>query len=451
VRRRASLALLGALLGVLSAAAWAPTGAAAADSPSDKLRHVFVLVQEGHTFDNYFGKFPGVDGLDPRAASLHHITGRPAAPSADVASAVASYDGGRMDGFSQAQEKRGHQPDVGMAYYDGTDLASYWDLASRYTLMDHFFSAAMGGSLQNHLLLLTGQSPPANQLSKGGVYVMPTIFDRLDPAGVSWRVYVRHYDPRLTYNRVGGAASVVTEDVRVPLLNMPSIVDRPSRFARLVDQSQLFNDVRSEERAPEVAYVFPGGDSERAPSLVSQGQDQMTAVVGAIMQSPIWSSSAIVLTWSDWGGYYDHVLPPRVGETTDGFRVPALVISPFARPGFVDHTPGDLTSVLSFIERLHGVAPLTARDAAASDLMSAFDFSRSPSGTPVPPRSALRTAKALPVGAVVALYGGATGLAIVLILLAGFGADRRARALVRRLGSAASAAPGRLLRRGRLP
>jgi phospholipase C len=425
--------LAGLLLMAAEAQALSAGAHAASDlAPSAKLRHVFVIVQEGHTFDNYFGSYPGADGIDPgkgAASGLYHIAQHPAPVASDVAAARAAFDGGKMDGFAAAQQSQNKDPAAGLGYYDSSDLAAYWQLASRYALMDQFFSSAMGGSLQNHLFLLTGQSVKTNQASEG-VYRMPTIFDRLDGGGVSWKVYVRHYDPRLTYHRLQSAARVVPQDVRVPLLNMPAIVDNPARLSRLVNQAELFDDLRADQSAPQVSYIFPGGNSERAPGVISQGQAHVAAMVSAIMQSPVWSSSAGVLTWSDWGGYFDHVVPPRVDDQGYGFRVPALLISPFARHGFVDHTTGDLTSILKFIERLHGLAPLTPRDAAASDLMSAFDFTQTAQAPAPQPSARLATGRGLALTTVVAFYLLAVTLAATMILAAALGGWRRTVDLV---------------------
>jgi phospholipase C len=363
----------------------APAAATVAEGTalSAVVKHLFVIVQEGHTFDSYCATFPGADGAHPNtvqvpadpgqagaAVALHHTTGRPEALSADVTSARIALDGGRMDGFALAQSRTGKDPAAGITFYDGSDLAFYWDLARRYVLMDRFFSSALGGSLANHLYLFSAHSVPGADPASGG-YQLPTIFDRLDGAGVSWKVYTRDYDPRLTYH-VPGAESTA-QDIRLPLLDMPAIVDRPQRFARLVDRRDLFQDLLSLRTTPAVSYVLPDGDSERPPSSVSMGQGRVQDIVRAIMRSPAWASSAVILTWSDWGGYYDHVAPPRVDSHGDGFRVPALIVSPFARTGVVDHAITDSTSILRLIEELHHVSPLTSRDATAGELLSAFD------------------------------------------------------------------------------
>jgi phospholipase C len=406
----------------------APAAAAGPDAAlSSRIQHMFVIVQEGHTFDSYFATYPGADGADPNLASvpanplvpgsplvpLLHLEGRAVALAADLSSARTALHGGRMDGFAQAQSARARDPAQSLGYYDGSDLPTYWGMAKRFVLMDRFFSSALGGSLTNHLYLFTGQTVDSGQLRQPGVYRMTSIFDRLDAAAVGWKVYTRNYDPTLTYHQPGAAAS--PEAVRLPLLAMPAIVDQPQRFARLVDHRQLFQDLLSESSVPAVSYVLPGGDSERAGSPIELGQRHVADTIQAIMRSSAWARSAIVLTWSDWGGYYDHVPPPRVDTTGYGFRVPALVISPFARAGVVDHTTADFTSILALIERLHGLAPLGPRDAAAADLTSALDLSRAapdPRAGGVPPASRDVNARVL------AIYLLALGLALAVIIAA---------------------------------
>ena len=415
----------------------APT---APNPASTKIKHVFVIVEEGHSFDNYFGTFKGADGINPlkvqipanpksvatQTLGLHEIgAGGATAVNADYTAARVAFDGGRMDGFAAAQSLDGKSPAAGLGYYSPQQLDSYWQLAKSYTLMDQFYSSALGGSIDNHLYLVAGQAVPADQLKSPGGYTIPTIFDRLDRAGLAWRAYVRHYDPTLTYHRIGGVASFIPQVVRVPMMNMPAIVDNPSRFANLTDQSNLFRDLRSDTTTPAVSYIYPSGDSERAPDPVTLGEQRVTSIISAIQRSPAWSSSAIFLTWSDWGGYYDHVRPPQVDSHGYGFRVPTVVISPFAQQGFVDHTPSDFSSILKFIETTYGLAPLTSRDTKASGLMEAFDFTRQPYAPAIVDTKVGTVWRGIPVLVVVLFYGSSVALAIGLVLVAAFVRRRR--------------------------
>jgi len=338
-----------------------------AGGAASKIKHVFVIVQEGHTFDSYFGTYPGVNGINGTTDGMTHTSTRHSVRlDAGVAAARNAFNGGNMNGFAKTGP---------FSYYDGSDLKSYWELAQHYTLMDDFFSSAMGGSLENHLYLAAGQSATVQQRQNPNGYQLPTIFDRLDSANVSWKYYVGNFNPKLTHQRVTADASFIPQVVRVPMLGWPSFAT-PARQAHFADRNTLYPDLSAPQNVAAVNYIVPGGDSERPPAAVSTGQDRTAGMVDAIMRSPVWSSSAILLTWSDWGGYHDHVAPPQVDGDGYGFRVPMIVISPYARAGFVDHSTGDFASVLKFIERLHGLAPLTTRDQKASDLMSAFDFNQ---------------------------------------------------------------------------
>jgi phospholipase C len=393
-------------------------------SAAEKIKHLFVIVQEGHTFDNYFGAYPDANGRVPSTVLPSPPPSRSKKPAASghghqkakrldagVTSARSSYDLGKMDRFSK--------PDAYLDY-TASDLKSYWNLADHYVLMDRFFSSALGGSLQNHLYLVAGKSLTAKERATATGYQMTTIFDRLDGAGVSWKYYVGHLDPSLTYQRLKAGGRFVSQVVRTPLLNMPAFVDDPTRRARIVDQGELFTDLSSDATVPAVNYIVPGGYSERPPGSVSAGQQRTSAIVDAIMRSPVWNSSAIVLTWSDWGGYYDHVAPPQVDGDGYGFRVPTLIISPYARHGYVLHSTADFSSVLKLIERLHGLAPLTTRDEKANDLLGAFDFGQAPRDPALPgsdPAAGTITAPQ-PVAAVVPLTYAPLLLLATLLLLA---------------------------------
>ena len=373
-----------------------------ASAAAKKIQHVFVLLQENHTFDNYFGTYPGADGLpanlklpiDPAkpsagTASPYHL-GSTRTPDLDHGSVTArvAIDGGRMDGFVQAQDARSLPGKTALGYYDGRDLALYWQLAHDYVLADRFFSSARGGSLENHQYSVAARTSGMGEKIPASGLTMPTIFDRLDASRVSWKFYVKNYDPSLTFRTVTSGNPKDSQVAWVPLLSMPAFVDDPARFSNIVDLSSLYRDL-SAGTAPAVSYLVQGGTSEHPPGDVAHGQQAVASLIAAIMRSPVWSSSAIIISWDDWGGWYDHVVPPQVDGDGYGLRVPALIISPYARHGFIDHTTSDFTSILKFIERLHGLAPLTTRDEQASDMLEAFDFNQTP-GAPVPPYLPIR-------------------------------------------------------------
>lgn len=416
----------------VSAAPAGPTASTAPPPPVDRtaashIKHLVVIVQEGHTFDSYFGTFPGARGI-PSNVSLPVQLPASAEGSKTVqpklltsprnaeldsrqATAREAYDNGQMDGFVAAQNSRAQPGASAAGYYDASIIGSYWQLARNYVLFDNFFSAAFGGSADNHMFLVAGQTLPPSKLASRNGFQVPTIFDRLDAARVPWRVYVGKYKPQLTY--LGGPSSQLA---RVPILGMPTFVNDAGRFANVVDSSHVYDDARN-NRLPAVSYIYPGGDSERAPGSVETGQARVGAMINAIQRSPAWSDTAIVLTWSDWGGYYDHVAPPLRDAAGDGFRVPAIIISPYARQHFIDHTSADLTSILSLIEHLHGLPPLTTRDQSADPLLGAFDFTHK-AQPPQPvqvagvPSAAVSGAQPLELSAV---YGGVLAVVAVLV------------------------------------
>jgi phospholipase C len=446
-----AVAFILAPVGLVSASGAVPThvdpgqtygGGAINAAAAAKLRHVFVIVQEGHTFDSYFGAYPNANGLPATRVSLfanpkipksgsvlgsHLQIGEATALSSGSATARMAYDRGKMDGFVAAQSARGLSADQSLGQYDRKDVSYYWQLADNYVLMDHFFSSAMTGSLENHLYLFAGRSVAARDRSAIGGYVLPTIFDSLEAARVSWMIYVRQHDTKLTYRTLKGTGPFVPEVVRVPLLDMPSFADYPARLAHIVERNRIFADLAA-NNAPQVAYILPGGDSERPPANVTEGQTRVQAIIEAIMQSSTWSSSAIILTWSDWGGYYDHVSPPQLDADGYGFRVPTIVVSPYSWRGYVDHTVADFTSILKLIERLHGLPPLTPRDAKAADLSSAFDFVEAPrqaiSGSVSESIAARQNSLRIPV--IWMLYGTSIAGGLLLMLAAVIGVRRMA-------------------------
>ena len=416
-----------------------------ATAAAQKIKHVFVLMQENHTFDNYFGTYPGVDGLpanlkvpvDPARpgagiASPYHL-GSTRTPDLDHGSVTAriAVDGGRMDGFVKAQDARSLPGKTALGYYDDRDLGLYWQLAHDFVLADRFFSSARGGSLQNHQYSVAARASGLGERIPATGFSMPTIFDRLDAGHVSWKFYVKNYDPTLTYKTVTTGNPKVSQVAWVPLLAMPAFVDDPARFSNIVDLSSLYRDLAA-GTAPAVSYLVQGGTSEHPPGDIAHGQLAVAAMVSAIMRSPVWSSSAIIITWDDWGGWYDHVAPPQVDGDGYGLRVPALIISPYARHAFVDHTTSDFTSILKFIERLHGLAPLTTRDERASDLLEAFDFNQSPE-VPIPPYlpirlSATLSGAGLNTGRLLLSYSISISFALILCVFSILITKRRRRA-----------------------
>lgn len=413
-------------------------GAAAA-----KIKHVFVLMQENHTFDNYFGTFPGADGLpadtrvpanpaDPGGVSYapHPINDvRTPDPDHGADSARVAYDGGKMDGFVLAQTQRNLTGTLPLGYYDQREIPGYWQLARSYALADHFFSSALDSSYANHEFAVAATQFEHNgEIPPQGFDGVPTIFDRLQAAGVSWRFYAKNYNPQVTYKNRPASAASDSQLIWIPMLTMSNYVDDPNRMADIQDLSRIYPALASGQAA-DVNYIVQSGSSEHPPGNVAAGEQSTLQLIRAIMQSSVWSSSAIILTWDDWGGWYDHVPPPQVDAYGYGFRVPALMISPYAKRGYVFHGVSDFTSILKFIETLHGLPPLTTRDEKADDLMGAFDFNQAP-GAPQPPQAPslqAETQSSAPATGLLTLYGAVIVLVLCMAAAAGVVLARRGR------------------------
>lgn len=389
-----------------------------AASPATPIDHFVVLMQSNHSFDNYFGTYPGADGIPTDVCmpdnSANQGPGRCVKPfrlgvlsPSDLdhlpSTQRAQYNQGKMDGFVEAYRKRGRDGTNAMGYYDRAELPFYWNFADRFTLFDRFFSSARGGNL---FYWVAGRPAPAGPAPAGGYRDIPTIFDRLEAKGVSWRFYVENY--------ANGQKG------RVPLLDIQRFVDDPEPASRIVDLSEYYRDL-SAGTLPSVAYVVSSGSSENPPSRIQAGQELVRSMTSSLARSRYWSSSAFLVTWDGPGGFYDHVSPPQVDQDGYGFRVPALLMSAYARRGHIDHTEADHTAVLKFIEDNWGLAALGPRDARSANLFSAFDFA----GPPRPPELVGTLESVAPVrskSAVVYFSYGIAGL-----VAAGCLAARRAR------------------------
>ncbi len=446
MRRPPFRALLGAVASVAALAAVLPASAAGAAGTARQppiatkvfpaavaavtgpIQHVIVVIQSGHSFDNYFGTRPGVDGIP---ATIRE----PVAPGSN--SVIAPYhlsseqerdglrdtliatkkavDGGKMDGFVSAQPNTAIGS-VAMGHYDRSDLPYYWDLADRFTLFDHFFASSQAGSFPNRLVAVSGQTDNivSNKTLGGGV-VIPggTVFDQLNAHHLSWKFYAQGYK--------AGVQPSKAQITRNPLLVMPAFQHDP----RLVDASQYFVDL-DKGQLPEVSYVTAATtDSERSPQDPAQGEAFVRSLVNALMQSSEWSHTALLLTYDDSGGWYDHVEPPGVAGTTLGVRVPTLLISPYAKPGYVDSTTTDSASIPGFIDDVFKLPAITPAVNEVGSVMSAVDTSQRPNPPIIGPSEGTLAPIPRPkVATVYLLYLGAL-LAAALLLIIAFIRQRR--------------------------
>lgn len=393
------------------AAPTAPNGPAGLD----KIDHFVFILQENRSFDSYFGTYPGVDGIPDRVCLKNPAGGPCVAPyhdtSAinrgaphDLTNAMAAIDGGRMDGFvaqvytgsnprvsvpcppTQSSCPPGRDPRDVMGWHDFHDIPNYWSYAGLYVLQDHMFSSVPSFTLPNRLYLLAAQSGGylSHTQTLPHTFHFPLIIDRLTAKGVDWRYYVTSgTQPDPTNGHVVGTVANQKEHPYVfsylnPLPAFPSVMNNPRERSRLVDTAQFYADARS-GHLPQVSWVIPSLPvSEHPPYSTRVGMAYVTGLVNAVMEGPNWDSTAIFISYDEWGGFYDHVPPATLAGQSLGIRVPGLVISPYARQGYVDHALHSPASWLRLVEERYQLAPLTKRDATADDMLSDFDFTQQP-------------------------------------------------------------------------
>jgi phospholipase C len=393
------------------------------------IQHVIVVMQENRTFDNYFWTFPGILGynsslcmpLRPAAPSLGCVKPHLAnstALSGDLphtwTSSWAAYNNGSMNGFLAAA---GDNPAV-MNYYDNRTIPNLWTYAKDYVLADQFFSSVKSYSQPNHWYMIAGNSPQVSLLQGSAqekkacydsqtkqltlatcAYIdqaqeIQTMADVLNAHGISWK----YYDTPIPQGATLAAAIEGTckgcdpWNYWNPLDAKNSSYTDSSYTRNIVARQQLLWDIDN-GTLPQVSWVIPSAQiSDHPPANITLGMWWITDVVDSVMQSRYWQNTAVVVLWDDYGGFFDTVVPPTVDGYGLSFRVPALIISPYARAGFIDHTVYDFESTLKFIEWRFGLPALTQRDAGANNLLSAFDFGQQPASPYIIPLTKVQLA-----------------------------------------------------------
>lgn len=258
-----------------------------------------------------------------------------------------------------------------MSYYDWHEIPNYWEYARRFTLCDRFFSSLAGPSEPNHLYTVAAQSgglvnnPGRGIARQEGVYTFTTLAELLQHSKHSWKYYDEKQNPK-------------AHSLWNPMPGFKAIASSPELMSHLVSLNEFYQDAMA-NRLPEVCWLVPtAADSEHPPADSARGMWHVTGLVNAVMQSPAWRKSVIIVTWDDYGGFYDHVPPPQVDKYGYGPRVPALVISPWAKPGYISHVYYDFTSPLKLIEDHFGLAPLAERDRTADNMLDCLDFQQRP-------------------------------------------------------------------------
>ncbi len=379
-----------------------PTIAAHGSNP---IKHIVFFIKENRTFDNYFGTYPGADGATTAMDSqgkivplLHEKDQVPDIPHT-YNDARLAWDNGKMDKFDLISTKslstQAYNPyaNNSLTQLHQSDIPNYWQYAQNFVLGDHMFSSLIGPSFPNHLYTIAAQSGgvianPKNVHGPGigwgcdvpnqkvevmnqqghtslvdACFNFQTLADELDAKGDSWR----YYAPNAGQNGYEWSVYNAVKHIRYG-----------PDWKKIVPVSQFLTDAK-QGNLPTVSWIVtPEAVSEHAPASVCVGENWTVQMLNALMKGGDWSSTAVFLTWDDFGGFYDHVPPQQIDGYGLGFRVPLLVISPYAKKGYIDHTTYELSSMLSFTEKELGLSSLTARDRQANDMMDAFNFSQQP-------------------------------------------------------------------------
>jgi len=402
-----------------------------------EVRHIVVLMMENHSFDNYLGCAGRGDGL-PDGASNPRLDGTPVAahhfsstqqavgvPTQSWAATHWQWANGANSGFASAVERfsPGGDPGRAMGFWTDADLPFYHSLARTFPVADRWFASCLGPTIPNRRFLVAGTALGLTTDRVSHCFDYPpggTIFDLLSRHGITWADYHSVSPVRPLLSHVGGwyghraarrawkwAERAIGRDsgeaksyLQFTADAFPLGIVRYLRHLRTVDR---FVADAASGQLPAVSFVDPDfhADSEENPQDISFGEALSARVIRAAMHGANWMGTLLIWCYDEHGGYYDHVPPPEAVEPDDrrpdsddgarfdrlGFRVPAVIVSPYARPGYVSHVVRDHTSVLKLIERKWNLPPLTARDAAADDLLDAVDFA-SPPAFATPPELA---------------------------------------------------------------
>jgi phospholipase C len=396
-----------------------PATTAAPASASALIDHVFIILKENHTFDNYFGTFPGANGrmtaVNSKGQSVPltgPVTNLDFPGSNDWGSAHTDWNKGSMSSFDTGEESsfysivaavdngpfESYAPTSGQP---GGPIQWYWEVAQQGVLCDNYYTAVMGPSIPNHMFtvaassggcisnpdLISGQvqvidaagniSNHANSFSTSEIST--TLFNELEKKGLSWRYFEEA-------GRSGVVSSLLTSfvnnDTSITCIDAATSLPDFAQNYQTQDPSldSSLGTYLANGNVGNVTWITPNITNCEHPAVgdVSVGTTWTKNVVNAIGQSQYWNHCAILITWDDFGGFYDHVAPPQVDAQGLGFRVPCVVISPYARKGAVDSTQYEHSSLVKFAETVFGIAPMTARDAASEDMTNAFDFTQAP-------------------------------------------------------------------------
>ncbi|HZU98162.1 MAG TPA: alkaline phosphatase family protein, partial [Planctomycetota bacterium] len=379
---------------------------------------VFIIVKENHTFDNYFGTYPGSDGsmraVDSRGDEVSlasPLTDMDYPGANDWNTAHNAFDRGRMDHFDVAEETGilgtvlknvDHGPFVSYSpgnAQPGGAAGYYWELARKGVLCDHYFTSVMGPSSPNHIFLvaascgglisnenllnhkvtvLRDDGTTAEHAPHFTASEIPTALpNELEKKGLTWRYYQESQGGILG----GLIEQVENNDASASMIDVfKALPDFSRNFRQDPGLDSKLASLLASGEVGNVTWIKPAPSHCEHPGIssVADGAAWTRSIVEAIGHSRYWDRCAIFITWDDFGGFYDHVAPPQVDRLGLGFRVPCVIVSPYVKKGVVEHTTFEHSSLLRFAELVHDLPAMTARDAASADMRTAFDFSQAP-------------------------------------------------------------------------
>jgi phospholipase C len=386
-----------------------PTDPATVRAARQKIEHIVFVIKENRTFDHLFGRFPGADGVTEgetckgRTIPLQRAEDSTPDAGHSFLDGFIAINGGRMNCFEP----------LGYNQYLEKDIPNYWAYAREFVLADNFFSSIYGPTGVEHLWTFASQSDRFTDHERPGQFATGGRDFCDDPFELMWSF--KELTPeqeaeafRLEERGSDGVPGVrdlwtlrwpctdvqvlpdLLEDAGISWMSyrgdnsfvQPLRMVRHVRFSdmweHVVPDTEFIEDVEKGE-LPSVSWLTPSfGLSDHPPASICRGENWLVQQLNALGRSPYWDSTAVVLTWDDFGGFYDHVVPPHVDIYGLGPRVPTIVISPFAKRGVIDHDLMEFSSVLRFIEQVFELPALSERDRTSDDMLSAFDFSQDP-------------------------------------------------------------------------
>lgn len=390
----------GFAIGCIRSAGVMASASSSAHGPRYAIRHIIIIDKENRSFDSMFGTYPRADGATRARLStgkIVRLTHQHDSTLLDLGhagdAAALAVDNGKMDMFDLLPGAIQNGRNIADSQFHRADIPNYWEYASHFTIDDHFYSTILGPSFPNHLVsvaatsgntidnphgqsahswgcdagknsVVDGITPDGKPFLTHPCFNFAALPDRLEHAHVSWKYYA---PAPFSSGYVWSALDAIRHIRYGPLWK--THVPTDAAFFRDVNRGTL----------PSVAWIVTSAArSDHPPASICVGENWTVKVINAVMASKYWKHTAIFLTWDDFGGFYDHVPPPKLDYISLGPRVPTIVISPYARPHYVDHSTLEFDSLLKFIEDDYSLRPLTSRDRSAASMLSSFDFSQKP-------------------------------------------------------------------------